>query len=233
LIANSSTSSGSDLSWNASIDIGGSGVAGYKIFRLTGGSPFAQIATTPTTTFTDAGLLADTTYSYMVRAYDSSGNVSDPSNIYAVTTIPASETVPPTVPQSLVATILSETKVQLTWTGSTDTGGSGLVGYIVERSLDGAAFSSIVTLPTTTYENSGLTPATMYWYRVQAYDNSGNQSGYSNIVSITTAVVAPSVEVASNGGGGGNCGLMGLDLLLPLGLLWLRGRRGKTVGRRA
>ena len=65
VIATSSTEV--DLSWNASTD--NVAVAGYGIF-LDG----SQIATTSATAYADTGLTADTTYTYVVKAFDELGN---------------------------------------------------------------------------------------------------------------------------------------------------------------
>ncbi len=68
----SQTSSSISLSWSASTDnAGGSGVAGYDVYRngTMVGSPAG-------TSFTDSGLTAATNYSYRVRARDNAGNAS-------------------------------------------------------------------------------------------------------------------------------------------------------------
>nr|pir amylase A-180 - alkaliphilic eubacterium 163-26 [alkaliphilic eubacterium 163-26]CAA37453.1 precursor polypeptide (AA -37 to 1647) [uncultured bacterium] len=57
------------LSWTASAD--DVEVAGYKIYR-----DGVEIGVTESTTYTDSGLTAETTYSYMVQAYDTSNNFS-------------------------------------------------------------------------------------------------------------------------------------------------------------
>ena len=71
------------LSWNASSD--GSGIGGYRIYRDAGGTP---IATVQSTTYTDNGLSAGTTYSYTVRAFDSASppNTSAASALASATT---------------------------------------------------------------------------------------------------------------------------------------------------
>jgi glucose/arabinose dehydrogenase len=53
------------VSWDASTDA--SGISGYQVFRNGGGT---AIATVQTTTYTDAGLAASTSYSYTVMAVD-------------------------------------------------------------------------------------------------------------------------------------------------------------------
>jgi hypothetical protein len=70
-----------DVTWNASG--GGSGVAGYHVFRNG-----AQVASVPTTTFSSTGLAPATTYSYEVAAYDAAGNVSPRSTPAASATTP-------------------------------------------------------------------------------------------------------------------------------------------------
>jgi hypothetical protein len=63
-------------------------VSGYVLFR--DGLP---IATTTQTSYSDVGLVASTTYSYFVRAFDPSLNYSSSSNIITITT-PANPTPP-------------------------------------------------------------------------------------------------------------------------------------------
>ena len=73
------------LAWNAASDnIGGSGTAGYDVFRNG-----VFVAATPATTYTDGGLQAGTGYSYSVRARDNAGNVSAHSAALVVATAAA------------------------------------------------------------------------------------------------------------------------------------------------
>ena len=55
-------------------------------------------------------------------------------------------------------------------------------GFRIERSYDGANFSALAQLGQNarTYTDSSLTPGLTYYYRVSAFNNSGN-SGYSNV----------------------------------------------------
>ena len=78
--------SGVSLTWNASTD--NVGVTDYLIERCQGSgcSHFVQVGTSPTTTFSDTGLLSGTSYSYQVRATDAAGNLSGDSNISSTTT---------------------------------------------------------------------------------------------------------------------------------------------------
>jgi 1A family penicillin-binding protein len=74
-----------NLSWGPSTD--DVGVDGYKIERSMGG-PWVQIAATSGTSYSDTGLLNNTTYSYRVRAYDAAGNNSNYSPVATATTFP-------------------------------------------------------------------------------------------------------------------------------------------------
>lgn len=72
-----------NLSWGASTDTGGSGLAGYRVYR--NGS---LIASPATNSFGDNGLAGSTAYSYTVAAYDNATNTSAQSNTANATTWP-------------------------------------------------------------------------------------------------------------------------------------------------
>jgi chitodextrinase len=69
LSASGITATGATISWTASTD--NVGVTGYKVFRNG-----TQVGTPASTSFTDSGLTAATTYSYTVSAFDAAGNNS-------------------------------------------------------------------------------------------------------------------------------------------------------------
>ena len=81
------------LDWSSSSDSGGSGLAGYKVYR-----GHSLIKTTTSSQYTNTGLSASTNYSYYVRAYDNAGNYSGNSNTVSVTTLSASSGNPPPPP---------------------------------------------------------------------------------------------------------------------------------------
>jgi chitodextrinase len=86
LLATAGGPGGINLSWTASSD--NVGVTSYLIERCQGlgCTTFAQVATSPTTTFSDAGLLPSTSYDYRTRATDAAGNLSGYSNNSGTTT---------------------------------------------------------------------------------------------------------------------------------------------------
>ena len=85
-LAATTTSSSASLTWSASTD--NVGVTGYQVLRAPGasGGTFAQVGTSTTTSFTNSGLSASTTYRYQVRATDAAGNVSAVSNTVTAVT---------------------------------------------------------------------------------------------------------------------------------------------------
>jgi chitodextrinase len=179
-----------NLSWAAATD--NIAVTGYRVERCQVVScTFVQIATPAGITFSDTGLTASTSYNYQVKAVDAAGNVSaNYSNLATATTAP--DTTPPPDPTSLTATAASSSQINLVWAASTDSGGSGLAGYGVERcqGIGCTNFVQIATSSTNSYSDTGLTAGTSYSYRIRAVDGAGNASNYSNIS-------------ATTGGGGG------------------------------
>jgi endo-1,4-beta-xylanase len=84
-VASNVTSSGATLNWTASTDTGGSGLAGYNVYREQGATD--PILATPTgNSATLTGLTANTQYQVYVRARDGAGNLSNPSATVTFTT---------------------------------------------------------------------------------------------------------------------------------------------------
>ena len=91
------------------------------------------------------------------------------------------DTTPPSIPQNLTTTTVSDTQIDLSWSASTDD--VGVAGYKIYR--DG---TQIDTTANTSYSDTGLISETIYTYTVSAYDAAGNESGESEGVSGTTQV---------------------------------------------
>ncbi len=88
VVASATGISSISVSWANSTDSGGSGLAGYNIFRCTGGSctPTARLATSSNNSYSDSGLAASTTYTYAISAFDGVGNTSATSSNAGATT---------------------------------------------------------------------------------------------------------------------------------------------------
>jgi chitodextrinase len=165
-----------NLSWSASTDTGGSGVAGYRIYR---GS--SQVGTSATTSYSDPSLAPWTSYTYRVAAYDVSGNVSAQSSPASATTL---DTTAPSVPTNLNGSAASVSLINLTWTASTDN--VGVTGYRIYR-----GGSQIGTSATTSYADGTVVGSTTYSYTVAAHDAAGNVSGQSAARNIATPDITP------------------------------------------
>ncbi|WRZ94635.1 glycoside hydrolase family 6 protein [Streptomyces sp. NBC_01007] len=79
LAISSTTSNSATLSWSASTD--NTAVTGYDVYR-----DGTKVAGATTTSYTDSGLAASTTYTYTVKAKDAAGNVSASSTAVSATT---------------------------------------------------------------------------------------------------------------------------------------------------
>jgi FtsP/CotA-like multicopper oxidase with cupredoxin domain len=90
---------------------------------------------------------------------------------------------PPTPPTNLIATETSSTTIELTWQDNS----FDEDGFEIERSLDGVNFSFVNAVGTNinAYSDNGLSPSTTYFYRVSAYNSTGN-SDYTNVANATT-----------------------------------------------
>jgi parallel beta-helix repeat protein len=157
-----------------------SGESEYRIERSTDGVMFAPLATVAAnqTGYSDSSVSGSATFYYRVLAANSVG-VSDPSNVAS-----AAPMQPPAAPSGLSA-VADGSKINLSWT---DNAPAVQKSFAIFRSTDGVSFAQIgITLGTTTYSDStGLSPATQYFYKVQA-SNGGGASDFSNVASATTA----------------------------------------------
>jgi len=174
-----------NLGWNAATDTGGSGLKGYDVYR---NGAFLKRVLVPATSTSDTGLAASTVYSYAVKAIDNALNASGSSSTATTNTPACADVTAPSVPTGLSATAASSTRIDLAWTASTDSGGSGLKGYNVYRN---GAFLTQVAAPATSYADTGLAPSGTYSYRAAAADNAGNTSALGTAATATT----PSVDL--------------------------------------
>ena len=161
------TSYSISLAWGASTD--NVGVQNYRVERADGAcSSYVEIGTPGTTSFTDTGLSANTTYCHRVRASDGT-NFSGYSNITTTTT-------------------LDVRTANLTWTDNSPNGGNPTAetGFYIER-CSGLGCSNFAGLTTTaanaTQYSDTASPNPIACYRVTAVPTGG---GYSN-----TACSAP------------------------------------------
>jgi hypothetical protein len=194
LAATAAGTSAINLSWGAATESGGT-ISQYLIERCQGSgcSNFIQIGTSTTTTFADTGLAAATSYSYRVRAQDSTNHTGPYSNTATAST----STSAPSAPTNLAASAAGSVQINLSWGAATESGGT-ISQYLIERCQGSgcSSFAQIGTSSTLSFSNTGLAGSTSYSYRVRAQDSLGNTGPYSNVSSATTA--APVLTAPTN-----------------------------------
>jgi hypothetical protein len=154
---------------------------------------FTQIVSLPagSTAYSNTGLAANTAYWYRVRALTANDASSYSTAVSALT--PQG----PAAPTNLVATAISSSQINLTWTDNT----TAETGYTVERAptVSGVAgtYAAIANLPanSVSYNDVSLTQNTRYWYRVRAF-NTVDVSAYSAEANATTLQAAPAAPTA-------------------------------------
>lgn len=159
---------------------------GFQIEHSNDGSTFALLASVEAnvSSYSHTGLTAGTKHYYRVRATNSAGG-SDYSSVVSATT----PQVPPSAPTNLTVDAVSSGQINLAWTDNANNESD----FSIERSLDNISFSQIATVGAnvTAYSNTGLTAATVYYYRVRATNTAG-PSEYSNTAGVMTPQVKPS-----------------------------------------
>jgi uncharacterized repeat protein (TIGR01451 family) len=191
LTALSDSSSTIQLSWT-----GSPSAVGYLVEQSTdGGTTYSTIASTPAgvTDYEVKGLSAATTYTFRVAPVGSI-DTSTPSNAIQA----ATETA---IPSGVSANPTSSTTATLNW--SDTPGETGFAVYeapVVTSSglsTDGVAtggdFVQIGTVAAgvTTFNVTGLSPATPYQFAVRSINSAGVLSGMSQVATATTPTDAP------------------------------------------
>jgi hypothetical protein len=130
----------------------------------------------------------NTTGSQTVTATDTAN-----SSITGSATVSVSVSVP-AAPSNLKATAAAANQINLAWTDNS----SNESGFLIERSTDDVNFTQIgsVAADVTSYSDTGLTTGTTYYYRVRAYNASGD-SAYSNTAHSVAVGAAASFRVSA------------------------------------
>ncbi|MBN1670390.1 MAG: lamin tail domain-containing protein [Kiritimatiellae bacterium] len=180
------------LSWSDTSD----NEDGFKIDRRMSGTGVWDRIGQPganTTAYADSGLAVGTTYYYRVKAYNADGN-SPYSAVAAAATLDG----PPAAPTNLAVTATAPTAARLTWE---DRSGNE-TGFTIDRRISGGVWEAAVATvaaDVTVHTDTGLTPGTLYDYRVRA-GNAYGDSDYSNVDSGLTPNIQVAFEASSASG---------------------------------
>ena len=173
LNATASSATRIDLTWTASTD--NVGVTNYEIYR----DDVLLTTVGAVTSYADTTVSPSTTYAYKLKAVDAAGNHSGFGNTSSANTPATPDGDPPTDVTDLAATAAGATRIDLSWTASTDN--IAVTHYEIYRGSTLVATIGNVT----TYADLNLDPSTSYSYRVKALDAVPNSSGFSNTATAT------------------------------------------------
>jgi len=120
---------------------------------------------------------------YMRRKVGVIGGSSGFSNIGEIT---ITDSTAPAAVGGLTSTGTTTSSIDLKWTANTEI---DMDFYRLERSLNNMDFDTVKELdhPIAQFTDTGLSENTLYYYRISAFDQSGNQSTVSSSLTIRTA----------------------------------------------
>ena len=177
------TASGVSISWTTSE--GATTQVEYGTTTSYGSSTTLDTNLVTSHTVSLSSLSGSTTYHYRVKSQDAAGNLAT-SGDYTFTTAASPDTTPP-VTSNIVISNITTSEATITWTtdevatSQVEYGTSTLYGNFSNQD-NSLAISHTITL-------SGLTPDTIYYFRVISIDQSGN-NGTSPDYNFTTLKAA-------------------------------------------
>lgn len=164
------------------------GATGYKVrFGTSTGTYGSPVDVSNVTSYQVTGLTNGTTYYFVVSAYNGGGDSSVSNELNAMPQVPA-----PAVP-TLNSATPNDQAATLAW-GSVN----GATGYKVKYGTSSGSYGSPVDVSNvTSYQVTGLTNGTPYYFVVTAY-NAGGESSVSNEISVTPQNPAPSAPALNS-----------------------------------
>jgi fibronectin type 3 domain-containing protein len=180
-----------NLTWTAST--GSAGIASYRVYRDGSGSALAQ----PTgTLYSDTSVIAGTSYTYVVKAVDASGNLSAASNTASVTTpasaAPEQPAVAITMPSTTGACTSTAATVSVSGTAS-DSSGLTTVTWTNSANDTGGTAAG-----TTAWSIASITLATgANTISIVASDASGVSATTQITITYAPAAKAPSITITA------------------------------------
>ena len=187
LSASPASASVINLNWQPSST---SGVT-YNVYVGTvSGATTTQVASGLTGQNTSvSGLLDSTTYYFTVKAVSSTGTLSAASNQASATT----QTLPAATPTGLSATAVSASQINLSWSAVTNNGATYAVYYGTSSGAENTVLASGLTA--TSYQATGLTASTTYYFVVRSTSTGGTSSPSGQVSATTLASTVPVVPV--------------------------------------
>jgi len=156
------------VEWQAPMDMGGSPVTNYSIYRgISPGGETLEATVGNLLQYTDTNVINGQTYYYVVTAINAVGE--GPRSLEVRVTVPDH----PSAPLNLLAASGIQV-VMLTWDLPLSDGGSLILNYSIYRGTWSGGETLLTTIGVSTaYTDTGLTNGVMYYYRVSAINAVG------------------------------------------------------------
>ncbi|MGC4000224.1 MAG: chitobiase/beta-hexosaminidase C-terminal domain-containing protein [Anaeromyxobacter sp.] len=151
-----------DLAWTAS-----AGATSYTVNRgASSNGPFVVAGSPTTNRFSDTGLTPGQQYFYYLTASNAAGTSTGSVAVYVTTP------TPPAAPTGLAATVVSSSRIDLSWTAVTDA-----TSYAVYQATAAAGpFTRVTTSTTAAASVTALAGSTTYWFQVTALSTGGEST---------------------------------------------------------
>ncbi|MBN1569652.1 MAG: fibronectin type III domain-containing protein [Acidobacteria bacterium] len=146
-----------------------------------------------------SGLSANTTYHYRVKSKDAAGNLAT-SVDYTLRTTALPDTTAPTITE-ISSSAVTSSSATITWT--TNEVSDSQVEYGTSTSYGSSTTLDSTLLTSHSQALSGLTPSTVYHYRVKSRDSAGNQATSTDNTFTTSAPPDTTPPTISNVAGSG------------------------------
>jgi len=193
------------LHWLAPINNGDSSISSYQIEWSSNNSDWEQVEQVPSTVDGEeyyehysSLLTPNSTFYYRVRSINADGEVSQPSNVTSIVAVASTSNG---IPTNVIATQVSTSEINLSWTAPTDLGEDEIIEiYMILRSENNGnswhIISNIWDSNQLSYidDSNDLTIGAAYGYRVQTWIHEFGTKDPSSPTFITFADVpdAPS-----------------------------------------
>jgi titin len=152
----------------------------YQIYRSPSATgSYVFLREVAITNYSDSALTASTAYYYKIQAKNNAGSSPSSDSAFATTLAPPLQA--PGKPTGIGAAALSSSAIRVNWSAVANAD-----SYQVYRSpgITGT-YTLITSLAGTSYDNTGLTALSLYFYKVKA-KNSVGESPFSDSTSATT-----------------------------------------------
>jgi hypothetical protein len=192
-----------------------SGATSYKIYspeEAGSSSGFVELDTSTTNSYTNNDVQANQTWYYKVSAVNGAGESAQ--SLAVSTKTPASDesggnsggggtTISkPGTPTNIKATVLSSTKIQITWNAVS--GATSYKIYSPEEAGSSSGFVELDTSTTSSYTDAVVRPGQTWYYKVSAVNSAGESILSSYVYATTPSILGKwyTSQSAANSGTG-------------------------------